>query len=289
VVAATACSGLALIVLIVNELSCEHPIVDFRILKDRIFALAVFLIVVMSATLWGTGLLTPVFLQELMGYTAWKAGLMMVPRALAAMFSMFVVGQLARLRVETRPMIGMGFLLTAIGLWMMAKWDLEVSMYVVVVDSITLGAGLGMLFPVLSAVGFAGVRRERMGDAASLYNLMRNTGAAMGISYLTNMLVRYEQVHQSRLVDHFSIFDAWRLSQSAPRMPGGPQFHFLGDIISGQKQQLAMVYGVVTSQAAILSFDDLYRILAVMMLIMVPAFFGLRGAGRTQASPMHLE
>ena len=66
------------------------------------FMLAV-LMVVLSATLWGTGLLMPIFLQELMGYTAWRAGLMMVPRAAAAMFSMFAVGQLARLKVEVEP------------------------------------------------------------------------------------------------------------------------------------------------------------------------------------------
>ena len=90
-----------------------QPIIDLRILKDRVFSLTVLLMVVMSATLWGTGLLMPIFLQELMGYTAWRAGLLMVPRAAAAMFSMFAVGQLARLRVNTRPMIGLGFLLAA--------------------------------------------------------------------------------------------------------------------------------------------------------------------------------
>ena len=138
-----------------------------------------------------------------------------------------------------------------------------------------LGGGLGMLFPVLAAAGFAGVPRERMGDAASLFNLMRNTGAAMGISYLTNMLVNYEQVHQSRLVEHLSVFDAWRLSQRGLLMPGSPPFHFMGQLVTGQKQGLGRMYGMVTSQAAILSFDDLYRILAVLMLAMVPMFFGL--------------
>ena len=57
-----------------------------------------------------------------------------------------------------------------------------------------------------------------MGYAASLYNMMRNTGAAIGISYMTTMLVNHEQVHQSRLVEHFSVFDAWRMSNAAPRM-----------------------------------------------------------------------
>jgi DHA2 family multidrug resistance protein len=275
VVMATACSALALLTLVFNELRFPQPIIDLRILKDRVFSLTVLLMVVMSATLWGTGLLTPIFLQELMGYTAWRAGLLMVPRAMAAMLSMFAVGQLARLRVDTRPMIGLGFLLASLGLWWMAQWSLDVSTQVIALDNVVLGGGLGMLFPVLAAAGFAGVPRERMGDAASLFNLMRNTGAAMGISYLTNMLVNYEQVHQSRLVEHLSVFDAWRLSQRGLLMPGSPPFHFMGQLVTGQKQGLGRMYGMVTSQAAILSFDDLYRILAVLMLAMVPMFFGL--------------
>jgi len=278
VVEATACAGIALITLVVNELKFAQPIVDLRILKNRAFSIAVLLMVVLSATLWGSGLLMPIFLQELMGYTAWRAGLLMVPRAAAAMFSMFAVGQLARLRVDTRPMIGLGFLLAAIGLWCMGQWNLEVSPQVVAFDSMVLGAGLGMLFPVLAAVGFSGIPRERMGYAASLFNLMRNTGAAMGISYLTNMLVNYEQVHQSRLVEHFSVFDAWRISQRGAAMPATPHFGFMNELVTGQKQGLGRMYEMVTAQAAILSFDDLYRILAALMLVMVPAFLFLRSA-----------
>src|SRR5262249_58414085 len=141
------------------------PVIDLRILNDRILSFAVMLMVVLSATLWGIGLLMPIFLQELMGYTAWRAGLMMVPRATAAMFSMFAVGQLARLRVDTRPMIGLGFLLAAGGLWWMAQWSLDVSTRVVIIDSFVLGAGLGMLFPILAAAGFSGLPPHHLGVA----------------------------------------------------------------------------------------------------------------------------
>ena len=64
-------------------------------------------------------------------------------------------------------MVGLGFLLSAIGLWWMAQWSLDVSMHVVVIDSLVLGAGLGMLFPVLAAVGISNIPRDRMGDAAA--------------------------------------------------------------------------------------------------------------------------
>ena len=77
-----------------------------------------------------------------------------------------------------------------------------------------------MIFPTLSATTLSCVARERIGYAASLYNMMRNTGAAIGIAYMTTMLVDHEQIHQSRLVEHFSIFDAWKLSEQRAAAAG---------------------------------------------------------------------
>jgi DHA2 family multidrug resistance protein len=147
----------------------------------------------------------------------------------------------------------------------------------VIWPGVVLGVGLGMCFPVLSAAALSCVPREQMGYASSLYNMMRNTGAAVGIAYLSNMLVRNQQVHQSYLVQHFSAFDAWRLDQVAPHAPGAPTFNFLGQLITGQKQGLGMVYGVIQQQAAMLAFGDIYRMLAIMAIIMIPSFILFRG------------
>jgi hypothetical protein len=116
-----------------------------------------------------------------------------------------------------------------------------------------------------------------MGYAASLYNMMRNTGAAVGIAYMTNTLIRNQQIHQSRLVEHFSVFDAWRMSETAPHSPGSPIFHYLPQIVSGQKQGLGMVYGMIQGQASILAFNDIYRVLAAMTLLMIPSFLLFKG------------
>ncbi len=78
-----------------------------------------------------------------------------------------------------------------------------------------MGFGMGMIFPTLSATTLSCVSRERIGYAASLYNMMRNAGAAIGISYMTTALVNHEQTHQSYLVEHFSVFDAWKMSAAA--------------------------------------------------------------------------
>jgi len=273
-------SAAALIVLAVNELRMSDPILDLRILKIKVFSVGLLLIVAMSSVLYGTGLLMPIFLQEFMGYTAWKAGLVLAPRGLATMASMVVIGQIARRGLDTRPLVGVGFILMTIGLWTMSGWNLEVSLWVVIIPSIVMGLGMGMIFPTLSASSLAVVSRERIGYAASLYNMMRNTGAAVGIAYMTTMLVNHEQIHQARLVEHISVFDAWKLGAAAPRVPGAPTFRYLPQMITGQHQSFGVLYNGVQAQAAILSFNDIYRILALLMAVMIPGFLLLRRGHR---------
>jgi DHA2 family multidrug resistance protein len=115
--------------------------------------------------------------------------------------------------------------------------------------------------------------------------MMRNTGAAIGIAYMTTMLVDHEQIHQSRLAEHLSIFDAWKLSESAPRIPGAPSFNYLPQMISGQHQAFGTIYNAIQAQAAILSFNDIYRILAVVMALMIPGFLLLRKGQRSSGGP----
>jgi DHA2 family multidrug resistance protein len=134
-------------------------------------------------------------------------------------------------------------------------------------DSFILGAGLGLSFPILSAAALSSIRRENMGYAASLFNMTRNTGAAVGIAYLTNMLLSHQQIHQSYLVQHFSVFDAWRMNNTPASTPGSPAFQFVE-----QRQGLELVYYTIQQQAAMLAFNDIYRMLAVIALVTVPSF-----------------
>ncbi len=288
VVWATLFAAALLIALVIHELRFSEPILDLRILKNSQFTLAVALVVVMSFVLFGTGLLNPIFLQELMGYTAWQAGLVMAPRGLGTMVAMFALGQLARAGWDTRPLIGAGFCLMASGLWAMSGWDLQVDTWGVVWPSVVLGVGLGLIFPTLSAATLSCVPRERMGYAASLYNMMRNTGAAVGISYLMTTLLNHEQIHQSRLVEHYTIFDAWKLMQAAPVMPGPTPLSSLPQMMAGQNQGLGRIYGMIQAQAAMLSFNDLYRVLAFVAILLVPSFYFLkRVQGPPDAAAVH--
>lgn len=279
VVYSTAGAIFCLVMLIIHELRFPEPILDLRIMKIPAFNLSVSLVVAMSFALYGTGLLNPIFLQELMGYNAWKAGLTLAPRGLGTMASMLLVGQAARFRYDTRPLVGLGFLLMATALTVMSHWSLQVSMWAVIWPSVVMGLGMGMIFPTLSAATLSCVNRERMGYAASLYSMMRNTGASVGISYMMTVLVNHEQIHQAYLGEHFSVFDAWKLSNMAPRMAGAHGFQFLPQMLSGRKQGLEGVYLMIQAQAAMLSFNDIYRVLSIAMMVLIPSFLLLRRIG----------
>jgi DHA2 family multidrug resistance protein len=272
-----------MIVLVLHELHFPDPIIELHILKIRQFSSAVVVVVLLSFILFGSGFLNPVFLQEFMGYTAWRAGLVMLPRALAGMGSMLLAGQISRAGYDNRRLIGVAFAIIALALWRMSGWNLDVSITRVMFDSFVLGAGLGLSFPILSAAALSSIRRENMGYAASLYNMTRNTGAAVGIAYLTNMLLTHQQIHQSYLVQHFSVFDAWRMSNAPSYVPGSPAFHFAEQIVTGQRQGLGLVYHAIQQQAAMLAFNDIYRMLAVIALLTIPSFALFQGA-RPQAS-----
>ena len=143
------------------------------------------LVVVFSFAVYGANLLNPIFLQEYMGYSAWNAGLTLSPRALSSFIALIVVGQLSRKGFNTRPLIGVAFLAMGVSTWMMSHWTLQVSNWQVIGPVMLNGVGGGLLGPQLSAISLTTVPRERMGYASSLYNMMRSTGAAIGISILT--------------------------------------------------------------------------------------------------------
>jgi DHA2 family multidrug resistance protein len=272
---------------VVRELSFEEPILDLWIFKLGVFDVSVLLAVAMSFVLFGSILMSPLFLQELMGYSAWRAGLIQAPRGLGSMFSMMMMGQLARAGVNTRPFVGLGFGLVAFSAWTITGWDLQVGAWSVIWPGVVMALGFGLIFPNTSAAALSCVVPQRIGYASSLFNMMRNTGAAIGIAYMTNSLLSRQQIHQSRLVEHFSIFDAWKLHDLGARLPGSPSFQFLPQMAGGGHQQLGMVYGLVQAQSAMMSFNDIYRIIAIALIPLIPLFLFLPSPKSQAAAPAH--
>jgi MFS transporter, DHA2 family, multidrug resistance protein len=264
----TIIAGGAFLVLIFHEWSTPEPIVQVRMLQNRNFTVPTVLLILLTFTAYGMTIMNPVFLQDLLGYTAWKAGLAMAPRGVGVMASMFLLGGIARRGYDTRPLVMVGFGLVGYSAWLLGGLDLSMAMRNFVYPTVIQGVGMGLVFPNLSAAALGSIPREQMGYAASLYSMTRNIGGSIGTSVLTTLMVRREQIQQSRLVEHVSVFDMWRLGKS-PATLGGMHFNYINQLATGQKQGLAMLYGNVQEQAMMLSLNNIYRSLSVVMILAI--------------------
>ena len=269
VVYCTAAALISLAILVYHELHTEDPVVDLSILENLNFTLPVVLIIFLTFTLYGTAILNPIFLQETLGYTASKAGLVMAPRGFGTMFSMIILGTYARRGGDIRPLVGIGFIFVGFAMWEMSGLNLASDVRRIVWPTVLQGVGTGLIFPGLSAAALSSMEKFKMGRAASLYSVTRNLGAAIGTSYLTTLLIHRQQINQSYLVEHVTVFTLPHM-----QMPGG--LNMGNEFAMGHKHGMAMLYGLVQRQAAMLSFNDIYRDLTVLMFILVPTFLFLK-------------
>lgn len=192
----------------------------------------------------------------------------MAPRGLGLMASMFLLGGIAKRGFDTRPMVAFGFVLIGVASWQLGSLNLNMSEWNFMAPTIVQGVGMGLIFPNLSAAALSSIPREQMGYGASLFSMSRNVGGSIGTSVLTTMLVRREQVQQSYLVQHLSVFDAWRLSNAPARMPGAAShFNYMGSLVTGQNRGFALLYGSVQTQAMMISLNNIYRMLAYLMIV----------------------
>ena len=177
--------------------------VDLRIFKDRNYATGTGLIFFTCVLLYGIGLLTPEFLQLLMGYTSFTAGVATCPLGLGAMVSMVLVGIFVA-RIDPRAITVLGFLTFGLAGFMLSRISLAIDPWSVFWPQILAGLAIGFLFVPVSVMATAPLRRDQIGSATGFMSLMRNVGGSVGIAVVSTFLVRRAQTHQTYLVEHIN-------------------------------------------------------------------------------------
>lgn len=178
---------------------------DLRILLDRNFLTASLLLAVFGLGMYGSMVMQPLMLEQLLHYPTLTAGLMMAPRGIVSGISMIVVGRLVG-KMNPRTLITIGVLLSALGTWVMGSYDLRINEWTVIWPILIQGAGLGMIYVPLSTVAFATLPKETVSEAAGLFSLMRTIGSSIGISLVTTMFIRHGQMAWNLLGGKINIF-----------------------------------------------------------------------------------
>jgi DHA2 family multidrug resistance protein len=260
-----AASTLALVAFIVRELTDRDPIVQLRIFRDRNFAMGTLITCTYGFVLYAATAMLPLFLQTLMGYSALQSGLSVSPRGLGAMASMVMVGLLVR-KFDARLLMAFGFALLGASTWMLGNISLEIGMSSVVVPNILNGFAMGFIFVPLTTITLSRLRKQEMGNATGIYNLVRSVGGSIGISVVMAMLVRGAQIHQSTLAA-----DAG--SPLASGLARGLQARLFSqgeDMVTAQHKALGMIYRSVQQQSALMAYADNFRLIAILALACIP-------------------
>ncbi len=262
-----------LVFFVIRELVVRHPIVDLRVFKVRTYATGVFLMTVVGFVLYGSIVLIPIFLQTLLGYPALEAGWAMLPRGLGAFLAMPFIGILMS-KIEPRKLLFVGFLVAAYSMWDLGRINLSAGYWDVFWPQFIQGVGMGFLFVPLTTVTHDPIPKERMGNATSVFNLMRNIGGSVGIALVTTIVARHTQSNINILGGNVNPY-----SPSTQQMIAAARAGFMArgmDAYTATRQAYGAVFGMVAQQAAMVSFVGAFRLLGIMFLVVVPFILLLR-------------
>jgi len=179
----------------------EHPLVNLRVLKNWNFAIGCLLILMFGISIYSTVTVLPLFYQELLGYTAFTAGIVVAPRGVGSILAMPMIAYLSE-RIDARYLLTFGFVLFAVTTLYMGSVTTEISPWTLLIPILITGFGVGFIFVPISTQAYGTLPREQIGAASGLYNLMRNIGGSIGISLTATLLTRRSSAHQSELTNY---------------------------------------------------------------------------------------
>ena len=270
VIVATVC----LISLVIWESLQKAPIIDVRMFNNFNFASASLMMFTLGILLFSSLVLMPQFLQTLLGYTSELAGLALSAGGIVLLLEMPIIGQLTT-KFQVRYLIAFGWLALSVAMYYSTKRiDLQISFSAAVWLRIAQVIGLGFLFVPITLAAYIGISPEKNNAVAGIINFMRNMGSSVGTSFVTTVVARRSQFHQTRLVGKVSLDNPVFLNSA----DGLTQQLFNQGVgkHDAQIQAYARIYQSLQAQSASLAYIDTFMALAVGAAIMFCLAFLLK-------------
>jgi DHA2 family multidrug resistance protein len=250
-------------VFLVHCATTEHPFVDLKIFKDRNFTMGLVFMFIIGITLFSGLALLPPLLQNLMGYPVITTGMVMAPRGVGTMASMIVVGRLVS-KFDARVLVLFGLGLMGYSFYMMTGYSPTMDATPVITSGLVQGFGMGFVFVPLSTLTFATIPARYRGDGTSIFALVRNMGSGVGISMVTAVLANMLQVNHAEL--------ASRLTATTPAV-----LNQIPSLLTGNGKIVSMIDGLVSQQAAMISYVDDFVLMMYLSIAAVPIVLLFRG------------
>ena len=276
----------SLAALVIRELSARVPAVDLTLFKDIVFASGTVIGSVMFAMLMAITFLLPLFMQTLLGFTATQSGIALMPRSLAMLVVMPIVGRLYN-KVSPRATVAFGIVLFAYTAWMMGHYTLATGQRDIIHVLIIQGVAFSCLFIPLTTMALSTIPRHRLPDATGLNSLLRQTGGSVGLAIFATLLGRYATHARDSMLGNVTLGRPevlQRVSAMARSMMATGM-----DAASAQSAAARVIDLQLRRQAMVLSFEKLFYLSGILFLCVLPLVFLLRAPKSAEKIEVHVE
>jgi DHA2 family multidrug resistance protein len=258
---------------LVHTFTVKEPFIKPAMFRDRNFSAGIMFVLIVGVVLFAPLSLLPTYMQDLMNYPVFTAGIALAPRGVGTMFAMMIAGRLIG-RIDTRILLGAGLGFTVWSLYDMSGWTPAVGMATVMINGIIQGAGLGLLFVPLSTVIFATLPAQYRGDGTGMYTYVRNVGSSIGISIVQSMLTNETQINHATIARYVTPFN--RLFEH------GAAAHYLSPYAAAGR---ALLDSVISTQALIIAYIDDFKLVMIVGLMALPLLLLFRKPPKSGAEP----
>ena len=266
-------SLIAFILLIWWELKCKNPLLDLKIFKNWNFTFGTIILTMLFGVAYGTIAILPQFLQNMLGYDSFLSGLAAGPMGVGSVLAvLFTTATLKILGLRTQTVIGLIFF--SLGCFLFSGLNLSIAFNNVTIPNIIVGFGLTAVIIPCTTLLFSTVSKQEMTNAASIQNLVKNVGCAVGTSSVGFLVSSYSQIYQSYLVDRLTMLNGVFADKV-----GAMSALFMGlgnDSASAIGMAQGKIYGLLIQQSTLCAFINAYKVYAILILLLIPLVFVLK-------------
>jgi MFS transporter, DHA2 family, multidrug resistance protein len=271
-------AGLGIYLFVVHMLWARQPLIRPIVFRDINFTAGLIVMFAMGTILVSSlALMTP-WLQIVSNYPVLTAGLVMAPRGFGNLATIILSGRLST-RMDGRWLVAAGLCLICFSFWRMTGWTPDVSQADIITAIVIQGAGMGLVFTPLQVLAFATLPPEYRTEGASLFSLLRNIGAAIGVSITSTMLARHTQALHAVIGESVTPFN--RALQALI-----PSQHLLDP---ATLRGAAVLDKMITLQAQIIAYVDDYVLMISTTLPAILLLLLMRQPRNRAAAPVHVE
>ena len=249
--------------------TAKAPMFDRVLFANRNLVTGLFFMVVTGVIMMASMALLPPMLQSLFGYPVMDTGLLLVPRGVGIIVTMFVAGRLIARNFDPRILVGIGLTVAAGTLWQMTGWTLEMGAREFVIVGFVQGLGLGLIFIPLNIMAFATLPQRQRTEGSSLMNLSRNIGASVGISVVTALLGAGIQTNHEEIGARLPDLGLTGADPITAAIAGATT-----------DQVLAVANGIVNQQAAMIAYLNDFMLMTLLTAAAIPLVLLLRRPAR---------